>query len=53
MGTLRSSVLKEFQFYLNPQLDEHGKSALAVLEISHVTRTMAGDTPSVLPHHKD
>ena len=53
MGTLRSSVLKELQFHLNPQLDEHGKSALAVLEISHVTWRMTGDSPSVLSHHRD
>ena len=53
MGTLRSSVLKELQFYLNPQLDEHGKSALAVLEISHVTWRMTGDSPSVLSQHRD
>ena len=48
-GTLRFSVLKELQFNLNPQMDEYGKSALAVLEISHVTGRMAGDTPSVPP----
>ena len=50
---LRSSVLKELKFNLNPQMDEHGKSALAVLEICHVTRRMAGDSPSVLSHHRD
>ena len=32
-------------------MDEHGKSALAVLELSHVTRRIAGDSPSVLSHH--
>ena len=51
-GTLRSSVLKELQFSLNPQTDEHGKSALAVPEIGHVTKRMAGDSPSMLSHHK-
>ena len=52
-GTLRSSVLKELKFNLNLQMDEHGKSALAVLEICHVTRRMAGDSPNVLSHHRD
>ena len=46
-------MFKELHFNLNPQIDEHGKSALAVLEISHVTRRMAGDSPSVLSHHRD
>ena len=46
-------MLKELQFNLNPQMDEHGKSALAVLEISHVTKRMAGDSLSVLSHHRD
>ena len=53
MESLSSSVFKELQFNLNPQMDEHGRSALAVLEISYVTRRMAGDTPSVLSHHRD
>ena len=52
-GSLRSSVFKELQFNLNPQMEEHGKSALAVLEICHVTRRMAGDSPIVLSHHRD
>ena len=52
-GSLRSSVFKELQFNLNPQMEEHGKSALAVLEICHVTRRMAGDSPSVLSRHRD
>ena len=52
-GSLRSSVFKELQLNLIPQMDEYGKSALAVLEISHVTRRMAGDSPSVLSHHRD
>ena len=52
-GTLRSSVFKELQFNLNPQMDEHRKSALAVPEIVHLTRRMAGDTPSELSHHRD
>ena len=52
-GTLRSSVFKELQFNLNPQMDENRKSALTVLEISHVTRRMAGDSLSVLSHHRD
>ena len=51
-GTLRSSVLKELKFNLNLQMDEHGKSALTVLEICHVTRRMAGDSPSVISQHK-
>ena len=46
-------MFKELHFNLNLQMDEHGKTALAVLEISHVTRRMAGDIPSVLSHHKD
>ena len=50
---LRSSVFKELQFNLNPQMYEHGRLALAVLEISHVTKRMAGDTPSVPSHHRD
>ena len=52
-GTLRSSVFKELQFNLNPEMDEHGRSALAVLEIRPVTRRMAGDSPNVLSHHRD
>ena len=51
--TLRSSVFKELYFSLNLRTDEHGKSALAVPEISHVTRRMAGDSPSLLSHHRD
>ena len=46
-------MLKELQFNLNPQMDEHGKSALAVLEISHVTKRIAEDSPNVLSHHRD
>ena len=42
----RASVQSE------PQMDEHGKSALAVPEIGHVTKRMAGDSPSMLSHHK-
>ena len=52
-GTLRSSVFKELYFNLNLQTDEHGKSALAVPEIGHVTRRMAGDSPSLLSHYRD
>ena len=52
-GTLRSSMFKKLQFNLNSQKDEHRKSAPAILEISHVTRRMTGDTPSVLSHHRD
>ena len=52
-GTLRSSVFKELQFNLNPQTDAHRKSALAVLEISHVTKRIAEDSPNVLSHHRD
>ena len=37
----------------DPQMDEHRKSALAVPEIGHVTGRMAGDSPSVLSHHRD
>ena len=46
-------MFKELQFNLNPEMDEHGRSALAVLEIRPVTRRMAGDSPNVLSHHRD
>ena len=52
-GNTQVLSVKELQFNLNPQMDEHRRSALAVLEISHVTRRMAGDSPSVLSHHRD
>ena len=48
-GNTQVLSVKELQFNLNPQMDEHGRSALAVLEISHVTGRMAGDTHSVPP----
>ena len=46
-------MFKELQFNLNPQMDAHRKSALAVLEISHVTKRIAEDSPNVLSHHRD
>ena len=52
-GNTQVLSVKELQFNLNPQMDEHRRSALAVLEICHVTRRMAGDTPSVLSHYRD
>ena len=52
-GNTQVLNVKELQFNLNPQMDEHRRSALAVLEISHVTRRMTGDSPSVLSHHRD
>ena len=48
-GTLRFSVLKELQFNLNPQMDENRKSALKVLEISHVTLEWLGIVPMCCP----
>ena len=48
-GTLRSSVFKELQFKTKLEIHEPVKSTLAVLEISHVTRRMAGDSPVCCP----
>ena len=50
-GTLRSSALKRLQFNQSLQMDKLGKSALAICEIGHVTKRMAGDSPNVLSHH--
>ena len=43
----------ELQFNQSPQMHEHRKSALAIPEIGHVTRRMAGDSPNVLSHYRD
>ena len=42
-------MFKELQFNLNPQMDAHRKSALAVLEISHVTREWLGTVTVCCP----
>ena len=42
-------MFKELQFKMKSQMHETGKSALAVHEISHVTRRMAGDSPVCCP----
>ena len=49
-GNTNDLSLRELLFNQNPQIHEHRKSALALPEIGHVTRRMAGDSPSVLSH---
>ena len=52
-GNTKDLSLRELQFNQGPQMHEYGKPALAIPEIGHVMRRMAGDSPSVLSHHKD
>ena len=51
-GNSKASVLTELPFNQRPQMQKHGKSALAIPEIEQVTRRMAGDSLIVLSHHR-